>query len=231
MKCLGLLLALLYTLVCYGQDSLIVCKNRNLLIPQGTFDDRDSFSSKCENAEVIIEGQKFLITNFEKYGYILKIDTTENLISALVLAQVIGYCDLINNTDSVMILPHISWMSDNMAVYIVDRYKQPPLLKPGESVKLGYKILRGIRRISDYNMECSIIPPRTSHTEKDFIISTKEYIEKLGLYEMFKNSKSCFYMINRLEFDRKYRIKVDFRIPIRYINSIQYYAGFRPQKY
>jgi hypothetical protein len=74
---------------------------------------------KYGNTEVVLAGYDYVFTGFEKYGYTLKIDTSSSYIQDLkARSEIVGYFDLVNNTDSIINVCPFGWSVDQSAVYL-----------------------------------------------------------------------------------------------------------------
>ncbi len=170
---------------------------------------------ECRNIEIISESYDFLLKGFEKYGYTLQIDTNYNLPELIVRNQVIGYFDLVNNTDSIIKSLAITWSIDNMA--IGTEIERDSLFKPGDSIKIKYTIFKGLTKIANTDFDFPII---LTKMEDSIITNKKKYIDNLTIAEKLKNSKAYFRVYNKLNICGK-NINIIFMIPVKYIKEIQ----------
>ena len=109
---------------------------------------------------------------FEKYGYTLQIDTINEIQESLISSKLIGYFDLVNNTDSTIKLCQIGWSIDNMGLETEGNHDS--LFKPRDSIKIKYTIFKGLSRIANSDFNLPIIPT----INNDMVPNKKMYIEK-----------------------------------------------------
>ena len=218
MKLLIIITILLLSILCRGQDASIIYKERNLLAPKEYIQTciYKDIISKYNNIEMICESYNFLFKGFEKYGYSLQIDTTYSLNESLILAQIIGYFDLINNSDSTIKACFIGWSIDNMGLGFEGN--RDSFFKAGDSMKIKYSILKGLGRIENTDWNASLMP---TLNENDIITSKKKFIDNIDFIEKFKISKAYFRLYNRLNICGS-KVDVVFMIPVSYIREIIY---------
>ena len=226
MKWLVSIALLFTTLACRGQDSTFVYKEKNLLIPNGYIrEDKYIYTDiipKYKEVEIIMESYDFLFTGFEKYGYTLCIDTTDSD-KNYINTKIVGYFDLVNNTDSTIKGASVGgWVIDNMGFIDIEKWDTP--IKPNESKKIKFVILQGLGRLSQVHFNPPLIPIG------DSIINDKiSYIDSLNLVERLRSSNAHFRMYNRLTIygnNDKNVVNVIFIIPVKYIRKIEYSCVF-----
>jgi hypothetical protein len=200
----------------FVESGLKICKERNLLVPKGYIQTHINKATitECNNIEMVSESYDFLFKGFEKYGYTLQIDTIYNLNEINIRNQVIGHFDLVNNTDSTLKIYSFGWSIENMGFVI--ETNRDSLLKPGDSIKIKYKILKGLYRISNSEFNSNLL----KINNLDSITNKRIYIDRLNLNKKIKNSKAYFRIYNRLNISDK-NFDVIFMIPIKYLKEIQ----------
>jgi hypothetical protein len=222
MKWSILILTLFTASFCNGQDSIFICKEKNLLVPEGYIvgDKLRGSLSECKDAEAILEGYDYLFTGFEKYGYTLELDTSDVQYLG-VNSRIIGYFDLVNNTDSIINVCGIGAAGDMIVFGRVLEDYNVTFLEPGDSIKIKYTLFRGLWRINR-SFDKPLIPDIKN---ENFIVPKNKikYINHLHLLKRLKHSNECFCYGNSLYIIRGNYFRVAFRIPAKYIRDIKYY--------